>query len=73
MKRNTELTTQMQVLLDQVSEQLQFVSHERRSQMTLGEYLSKYHHSNTQTLRQYSKDLLNQVIETKFGKTLKTP
>lgn len=40
--------------------------------MTLGEFLAKYHHQSSSSLRQYSDDLLKQVIENRLGKVQKT-
>lgn len=54
-------------LFDHVEEQLQFVSNERRSSLTLNEFLTRLNFSNSQSLREFSEDLLQQVIDDKFG------
>ena len=45
-------------MLGHIDIQLRQIGNERRSQLTLGEFISKYHCMNVESLNQYSSDLL---------------
>ena len=36
----------MKAVLDHIDEQLRYVSHERRQQLTLGEFMTRHHYLN---------------------------
>ena len=52
-----EAGAQMEAVLNHLDEQLKQVSHTRRSQLTLGEYLSEHSGLNSSSLREYSRSL----------------
>jgi hypothetical protein len=47
---------------------MSYVSHDRRQQISLGEFMSKHHYLNANTYRNYSSDLLKSTIEKALGK-----
>lgn len=54
-------------MLDHVSEQMSHVSNDRRSQLTLGEFLARHHYLSGSSLRKYSSDVLKSQIERVIG------
>lgn len=54
-------------VLDHVSEQMSHVSNDRRSQLTLGEFLARHHYLSGSSLRRYSSDVLKSQIERVIG------
>lgn len=63
-----EVIDQMKVVLHHVDEQMKFVSHERRKQLNLGEFMERHHYLGAQTHRHYSSDLLRRQIESALGR-----
>lgn len=45
-------------VLRTIEEQAQFISNERRSQLTIGEFITNHHYMNTGSLMKYSNKLL---------------
>lgn len=47
---------------------MKHVSHERREQLTLGEFMTRHHYLNASTYKHYSSDLLRNQIESAIGR-----
>ena len=62
------LIAEMKAVLDHVDEQMKYVSHERREQLTLGEFMSRHHYLNASTYKRYSSELLQNQIENAIGR-----
>lgn len=63
-----DLVAQVESVLEHVEDQMKYVSHERRSQLTLGEFMARHHHLNASTMREYSSDLLRNQVEGALGR-----
>lgn len=61
------MIAQIETVLEHVDEQMSYVSHQRRQQISLGEFLGKHHYLNSQSFRHYSSDLLKSQIENAIG------
>lgn len=61
------LLGQIKAVLDHVEDQMQYVSHERRSQISLGEFMAKHHYLNASMFSNYSSDLLRNQIQSALG------
>ena len=66
-KENQDLITQIETVLEHVEEQLEYVSNDRRQQITLGEFMTRHHYLNNKSYRHYSTDLLKSQIENALG------
>ena len=63
-----DLVAQVESVLEHVEDQMKYVSHERRSQLTLGEFMTRHHYLNASTMKQYSSDLLRNQVEGALGR-----
>lgn len=63
-----DLVAQVESVLEHVDDQMKYVSHERRSQLTLGEFMKRHHYLNASSMRQYSSDLLRNQVEGALGR-----
>lgn len=52
------LISQISSVLDHVDDQMKYVSHDRRQQISLGEFMSRNHYLNANSFRHYSSELL---------------
>ena len=64
----SKLGGELKVVIDQIDEQLKYVSNERRQSLTLGDFMTKHHYLNTGSFRHYSSDLLKNQIENALGR-----
>lgn len=62
------MVDQIQIVLDHVDEQMRYVSHDRRQEITLGDFMSRNHYLNASSYRHYSSDLLKNQIENALGR-----
>jgi hypothetical protein len=62
-----DLAVQIGLVLEHVEQQMSCVSHSRRSQITLGEFMTRHHYMNNKSYRHYSSDLLKSQIESALG------
>lgn len=69
---DTQLLSQIKSVIEHVDEQLQYVSHERRQEITLGEFMTRHHYLNGTSLREYSNELLRGQIEQALGRAEST-
>ena len=65
---NKNLKTNIGLVLDFISSELQYVSHERRSQMTLHEFLTQHPQLNASSLQDFGSDMLRRRLEKVLGK-----
>jgi len=63
-----DLVAQIRAVLQHVDEQMRYVSHDRRKQITLGEFMGRHHYLNASSFQQYSSDLLKSQIESTLGR-----
>jgi len=59
-------------VIEHVEDQLQYVSHERRQEISLGEFMTRHHYLNGTSLREYSNELLRGQIEKALGRAEST-
>lgn len=65
---NGDLIAQIRAVLQHVDEQMRYVSHDRRRQITLGEFMGRHHYLNASSFQHYSSDLLKSQIESTLGR-----
>lgn len=57
----------MKLVLDYVDNSLRYVNHERRKEISLGEYLNRHHYMNSSSLKEFSNDILKGMISKALG------
>jgi hypothetical protein len=55
--------SQVQMLITNIDDQLSRVSNERRSEISLNEFMTKYNYASSDSLRGYSNDALKNIIQ----------
>jgi len=66
-KITEDVGTHLREVMDLIDQQLSYVSNERRQQLTLGDFIEKYHVLNSHGLKRYSSDLLKNQIQAAMG------
>lgn len=69
---DNQLLSQIKSVIEHVDDQLQYVSHDRRQEITLGEFMTRHHYLNGTSLREYSNELLKGQIEKALGRAEST-
>lgn len=64
----SDLIAQIKAVLEHVDDQMRYVSHDRRSQISLGEFMTRHHYLNASSFQHYSSDLLRSQIESTLGR-----
>jgi len=64
---SADLVAQIKAVGDHIDEQLKYVSHERRSDISLGAFLARHHYLSASSYQNYSSDLLKDKIEQALG------
>ena len=62
------LKANITLVLDFISTELQYVAHERRTEMTLGEFLKQHPQLNAGSLQEFGSDMLRRRLEKLLGR-----
>ena len=55
------------MVLDYIDNSLRYVNHERRKEISLGDYLRRHHYMNASALKEFSNDLLKSMVQKALG------
>ena len=64
-----QVLSQVIPVLEHIEDQLKFIDNERRSEISLGDFLAKHHYLNLNSLKAFSNDLLKNQIENALGRS----
>ena len=60
----------MLLVLDYINDTMKYVPHQRRKEMSLGDFMKRHHYLNSNSLLEFANDILKNKIQETLGKTI---